>query len=176
MRRSKYPNIGIMDAIEKWVYGGVPEDAFEYKVQKSGIVSSKTDLSKKLYALKRRGFVKYSGKHRLKSKPVITEKGYQYINFARLEELKIENKKRDGLWRVVIFDIPEEKRAAREMLRNKLREFGCYQLQKSVYATRYICDRELNDLAKLLGISEHFCVILAKSLGNLERAVSRHFD
>lgn len=175
MRRSKYPNIGIMDAIERWLYGGIPKDAFEYKVQKSGIVSSKTDLNKRLYALRKRGLIKYPNKHKLKANPMITEKGYQYINFARLEELKIENKNQDGLWRVIIFDIPEEKRAAREMLRNKLAELECRQLQKSVYATRYACDKELEELAKLLDIQKYFCVILAKSLGSRERVISRYF-
>ena len=170
MRHSKYPNYGILDAIERWLYGGVPKDTFKQYAARSKNVSNKTALGRKLYALKKSGLINYKN-----AKPVITEKGYKYINFARLEELKIENKKRDGLWRVIIFDIPEEKRAARDLLRAKLNEWECYQLQKSVYATCYGCEREIGNLVKLLAIDEHVCVILAKSLGGREIAVRKFF-
>lgn len=171
MRRSKYPNLGIMDAIEKWLYGGMPKEAFEHSVIRSKILLNKSALSQKLYALKKGGLINYKN-----AKPVITERGYKYINFARLEELKIENKKRDGLWRIIIFDVPEEKRAARDLLRGKLNEWECYQLQKSVYVTCYICEKEVNELIKLLAIGEHACVIIAKSLGIKEIAVRNHFN
>lgn len=171
MRRSKYPNLGIMDAIERWLYGGIPKEVFEYSVIKSKILPNKSALSQKLYALKKGGLINYKN-----AKPVITERGYKYINFARLEELKIENKKRDGWWRVIIFDIPEEKRAARDLLRGKLNEFECYQLQKSVYVTWYACEKEIDELIKLLAIGEHICLIIARSLGVREPAVKKYFS
>ncbi len=172
MRKSKYPNYGILDAIEKWLYGGMSKRSYDFLETKFKTFTKKESFSKKLYDLKRQGLIKYS----IKNKPIITEKGYKYINFARLEELKIENKKRDGLWRIIIFDIPEEKRAARELLRDKLVELNCYQLQKSVYVTCYACEKELNELSKLLGVNQHVCLIIAKSLGNREVAVSRYFE
>ena len=167
---SKYPSLGILEALERWSFGGVPRKTFEQGLIKSKTAPNKKALSQKLYALRKCGFMKYKG-----AKAVITEKGYRYINFAKLDELKIENKKKDGFWRLIIFDIPEEKKAARELLRNKLNEFECYQLQKSVYATCFICEKEIAELVKLLAIGQHVCVVKAKSLGNREAAVARHF-
>src|SRR3989344_1792453 len=172
MRYSKYPNYGILDAIERRLYGGLPKSTFKKNLIRSKLFSNKTALSRKLYALKRRGFIKYSNG----VEAVITEKGYKYINFAKLEELKIENKKRDGRWRVIIFDIPEEKRAARDLLRSKLNEWECYQLQKSVYVTCYACEKDIEELVRLLAISKYVCVVVAESLGGREAAVKRYFS
>lgn len=169
-RFSKYPSLGILETLERWSFGGVPRDAFKQDIIKSKTAPNKKALSQKLYALRKCGLMKYKG-----AKAVITEKGYKYINFARLDELKIENKKKDGFWRLIIFDIPEEKKAARELLRNKLNEFECYQLQKSVYVTCFICEKEIAELVKLLAISKHVCVVKANSLGNKEAMVARYF-
>lgn len=169
-RFSKYPSLGILETLERWSFGGVPREAFERNLIESKTVLSKKALSQKLYALRKCGLMKYKG-----AKAVITEKGYEYINFAKLDELKIESKKKDGFWRLIIFDVPEEKKAARELLRNKLNEFECYQLQKSVYVTCFICEKEIAELVKLLAIGKHVCVVTAKSLGNKETTVAKYF-
>ena len=169
-RFSKYPSLGILEALERWSFGGVPKKAFERDALKSKISPHKKALSQKLYALRKCGLMKYRG-----AKAVITEKGYEYINFARLDELKIENKKKDGFWRLIMFDIQEEKKAARELLRGKLNEFECDQLQKSVYVTCFVCEKEINELVKLLAIGQYVCVIKAKSLGNRQNTVARYF-
>jgi len=51
-----------------------------------------------------------------------------------LEEMTIERPKRwDGVWRLVLFDIPSNKNKARDALRWKMKQLGFYQLQKSVF-------------------------------------------
>src|SRR3989344_7150077 len=41
----------------------------------------------------------------------------------------------DGLWRLVVFDISEENRKLRDLLRRKLRSLGFAMFQKSVWVT-----------------------------------------
>lgn len=43
----------------------------------------------------------------------------------------------DGLWRLVIFDIPEENKKLRDTFRNKLKSLGFVMFQKSVWVTPF---------------------------------------
>lgn len=45
----------------------------------------------------------------------------------------------DGKWRLVIFDIPEDQKATRNVVRQLLYRVGFYQLQKSVYVYPHNC-------------------------------------
>src|SRR3989344_252826 len=49
------------------------------------------------------------------------------------------NSKWDGKWRVVIFDVWENTRYKRNLLRNEIKDFGFVQLQRSVWIYPYEC-------------------------------------
>ena len=55
----------------------------------------------------------------------------------------------DGEWRIVIFDIPEKFKKAREALRMKLKELGFLELQKSVFIFPYECEDEINFIVEV---------------------------
>ena len=78
----------------------------------------------------------------------LTKKGEVELEKYKLEEnfLKKRNKKWDGKWRVVIFDIKERYRQIRDGLRIELDHFGFIKLQNSVWITPYPC----NDIIALL--------------------------
>lgn len=64
----------------------------------------------------------------------LTRAGEERATLVRLTELKLPILKRwDGLWRVVIFDIPEKKRKVRNVLRECLKQWGFEELQRSVF-------------------------------------------
>jgi len=54
-----------------------------------------------------------------------------------LAQKKREPRRWDGRWRVVIFDIPERRRAIRDELRRMMRSFGFYRLQDSAWVYPY---------------------------------------
>ncbi|MEI6650576.1 MAG: hypothetical protein WCL23_04045 [Candidatus Moraniibacteriota bacterium] len=58
-------------------------------------------------------------------------------------------KKWDGKWRVISFDIPENSRAFRRILREHLYETGFYQLQKSVFVSPYPYEKPFAELIRL---------------------------
>lgn len=65
-----------------------------------------------------------------------------------LGDLIFDEKKWDGKWRLVIFDIPEDKRGIRDLLRRKLKDWGFRSFQKSVW----VCKNDVTDkLRKLIG-------------------------
>lgn len=58
---------------------------------------------------------------------------------------KLQKKKWDGKWRLVIFDIEEKLRKVRNNLRRKLKELGFGMWQKSIYISPHPVMREMNE-------------------------------
>lgn len=79
----------------------------------------------------------------------LTEKGKRYAELmdqkGRLQFAK--DRKWDGRWRIVIFDIWERRREARDRLRTRLQSIGFVKVQNSVWAYPYECE-ELIAFAK----------------------------
>lgn len=70
-------------------------------------------------------------------------------------------KERDGVWKMVIFDIPEKKRQVRNVIRAKLISLGFQRWQNSIWMSPYTMapeiEEELNELAK------HYFIRLIKT-------------
>jgi len=95
----------------------------------------------------------------------LSENGRQQILKFDLDKLFIQKPKRwDGLWRLVIFDIPERYKQGREALRDKLKHLGFYQLQKSCFLYPYECKKEIDFIIEIFQISPYINYILAKSI------------
>jgi phenylacetic acid degradation operon negative regulatory protein len=109
---------------------------------------------------------------------VLTDKGRGVLLKFDIDGLKLPDfdpQKWDGIWRVLIFDIPELTRAVRNLFRGKIQELGFYTLQKSVYVTPLACEKEIDELTRLLRIGNGVDVIHSSKLGRKELAVRRFF-
>jgi len=73
-----------------------------------------------------------------------------------------------------MFDIPHIKKWARDALRNKLRELGFYQLQKSVFIYPYQCENEIDFLCEVFGIRKHVLLIVCNDFEGSEK-LRHHF-
>ena len=103
---------------------------------------------------------------------MLEEKGRKRILRYKMDTLALKNTgKWDGLWRVAIFDIPESNRKAREFLREKLKDLGFQQLQKSVFVTRLECKDEIDFIRHNLEISPYVSYILAKDISSLGKRI-----
>jgi len=73
----------------------------------------------------------------------LAEKGIlEFIKFGSREK----QKNWDGKWRMVIFDISENKRKKRDFLRARLKWLGYKELQKSVWVFPYDTKRDIKEL------------------------------
>ncbi len=96
-------------------------------------------------------------------------KGKQKILKYNIDELGIKKpKKWDKKWRVIIFDIPEKERAARDIFRRKLKEMSFYQLQKSVFVSKYECNYEISFLSNSLEIARYVTYIEALKVDGIK--------
>ncbi len=86
-------------------------------------------------------------------KIAITKEGKQHILRYKIDEMEIKTPITwDGIWRVVMFDIPERKKIVRDALRKKLRELGFKELQKSVFVFPYSCKDEIDFIMEFFDI------------------------
>lgn len=101
-----------------------------------------------------------------KIKIIITDKGRKRLLEYDFENIELKQKKRDGTWRMVIFDTPEDKRNARDVFRRKLLQLDFIRLQDSVFASAYPCKNEIDFLCHYLDISDFVTLV---SLNKIER-------
>ena len=67
---------------------------------------------------------------------------------------------------MVLFDIPEKYKPAREDLRETLKRLGFYEYQKSVLIHPYPCQDEVNFVVEYFNIRSHVRVITVVELDN----------
>ena len=100
-------------------------------------------------------------------KIVLTENGKRKALIYDIDNLQINKpKKWDKKWRMVIFDIPDKKKKAREALRYKLKELGFYQFQKSVFVLPYECENEINFISEVFEVGKHIRIVTAEKITN----------
>lgn len=75
-------------------------------------------------------------------------------------------KKWDQKWRIVIFDIPENDRVFRDILRKHLYTLEFKQLQHSVFISPYPCEKTILDLVHLYKAQAYVRVITASFIDN----------
>lgn len=84
---------------------------------------------------------------------VLTKAGHKKVLSFKIDEIKIKKpEKWDGKWRIVVFDIPEKKKAAREALRKKLKDLKFIELQKSIFINPYECEDEIDFIVEFFQI------------------------
>ena len=82
------------------------------------------------------------------------------------ENVKPKKFKWDGVWRVVIFDIPEENKRVRYVLRETLKILGFRPLQKSVWISKRNFTKEIRKWVKELKLSQYILIFETKDLGS----------
>lgn len=101
---------------------------------------------------------------------ILTKDGKQRAIRYKIDEMEIKKpKKWDKKWRVVIFDIPEKKKIARETLRNRLKELGFLELQKSVFIYPYECENEIEFIVEVFNIRSYVRFLRVESFSNEEQ-------
>ncbi len=85
---------------------------------------------------------------------VLTGEGRKKILKYDLDKIKIKKPIIwDGLWRLVIFDIPEDKKQGRMAFVAKLKELGFYPMQKSVFIHPYECKNEIDFIVEIFNLT-----------------------
>ena len=102
----------------------------------------------------RKGYVKKSFGKNGDATLTLTRRGKweAYIRFGSNDVLE---KKWDGMWRVVVFDVPQDKNKLRAELRRAMSLFGFRMLQQSVWVYPHACDDFIALLKSHLDVSQN---------------------
>jgi len=101
---------------------------------------------------------------------VLTDKGKEESLFSYIDAesflYKLETQKWDGGWRIIFFDIPEDKRRYRDYLRKVLKKIGFREFQKSIWAYPFPVPSFLKELILNKNIKGHVKFITASDVYN----------
>lgn len=96
---------------------------------------------------------------------VLTRKGKENVARHLLTTLKIKRQRKwDGMWRLVAFDIPEKSANARQSFRRALSRLGLVQVQRSLWASPFPCEREVIFLSAVFRVKPHVTVFETQAM------------
>lgn len=105
----------------------------------------------------------------------ITRRGKETMLKYQLDEIQLQKQLVwDKKWRLVMFDVPHEKRRARDALREKLRDLKFCQLQKSVFITPYPCEDEIDFIGTIFEVRPHILILYISKFEGEEK-LRHHF-
>lgn len=156
----------LLTVLEKTIDGYVRFDDFvnNPKLYAFGTERSlrKSALSKAISRLKEKGFVeKEVNVHEITIK--LTDTGRTAL---LLTEDTVEDW--DGKWRIVVFDIPEQKRVIRNLFRRNLKKWGFKPLQKSVWISKKNITEKLFSYINDLKIEKWVWVFESEKYGPMD--------
>ncbi|MFA5009860.1 MAG: hypothetical protein WC553_01340 [Patescibacteria group bacterium] len=121
-------------------------------------------IKRKLQQLEDDGLIATSEQNG-KTKLYLTKAGKQRVLEYRADEIQIPRQDPwDGLYRFVMFDIPERKKLAREVFRGQLVQLGFKKIQHSVWRHQYPCQREIELLINLYDIARYVDIVEGKKV------------
>jgi len=124
--------------------------------------NDKEKFRKEIYRLKQEKFIKKYYENKI-CYLELTAKGKEKLKRCLADELELPvvDNAWDGKWRMVIFDIPNEKSKSRDYLRRKLLNYGFLELQKSIYVFPFDCLNEINFLKNTFYLKPYVQYIVA---------------
>ncbi|MDP2855982.1 MAG: hypothetical protein Q8N90_02540 [bacterium] len=107
---------------------------------------------------------------------ILNDKGKKRALQYNLDAIQIKKPAQwDGLWRLVIFDIPENKKQTRNALSFKLKQMNFYPMQKSVFIHPYDCKNEIDFLIELFDLRP-FVRFLIVQKTDIDLKLKNYFD
>jgi CRISPR-associated endonuclease Cas2 len=125
--------------------------------------------------LAQKGLVRFVAKNGVRHLE-LTQKGLRYlaIEKAKAGSMQGNRKRWDRRYRVVMFDIPEKRRATRERLRLLMHDFGFLRLQDSVWISPHDCEDLITLIKSELRIGKEVLYLIVDEIEN-DTWIKKHF-
>ena len=95
----------------------------------------------------------------------ITKKGQGKLNCIKLEgEEALVSSTWDGFWRIIILDLPENRKSERESLRYLLKKAGFICVKNTVWISPYPYEHLFTNIKKDLGLGTELMIIVTDKL------------
>jgi len=126
----------------------------------------KTKINRALQSLEKKDILNLQEKNGKVTVYLKNENHPKIIEYSikSLLDFKRKEKKWNGKWFFVFFDVPEIQRNKRNYLRKFLIKLGFYPYQKSVYIFPYECEREVELIKKIVEGAKYIKYIIAEKI------------
>jgi DNA-binding transcriptional regulator PaaX len=95
----------------------------------------------------------------------LTQKGRQKVTSLKLDSREsLANPNWDGKWRIILLDLPEDRKAERESLRYLLKKAGFIRLKNSAWVSPFPFEFLFQNLKKDFGLSTELMIIVTDSI------------
>jgi CRISPR-associated endonuclease Cas2 len=140
-------------------------------LKKLGFTPKRLNARRSRDSLVKEGLLYYEGNNLR-----LTEKGKNVLCKLEQNNFVIKKpKKWDKKWRVLIFDIPENKRWIRQKIRMTLRSIGFLKLQNSVWVYPYDCEDYINLIKSDLKVGKSVLYMIVDSI-EYDNNIKKHFN
>lgn len=162
-------SVGIFAAMDKYRYRRI--SVKKYFRDRS---VDKSNFRQKIYYLKKMGLIRtfVEGKDKYLE---LTEKGLKEISWDSIGK-RSRVGKWDGLFRIVMFDIPEDKKQTREVIRKKLVEIGFIQIQKSVFIFPFECKEEIDAICYFCSAKQYLKYMITNVIEGEDDIIKIFYD
>lgn len=145
----------------------------KYKIREAEYLAylDKRRVQKSLRYLRKKNFIAFPADK--KKRPLLTKLGLRKFREVEFNSIEIKPVPWDGLWRFLVFDIPERQAGKRYIFRKKLKELGFFHFQRSVFLTPYPCRDEVGKMTEYLEIEESVHLMTANRFPGDENLVTR---
>ncbi len=129
----------------------------------SGLITdSKYAITRSLKGLKEAGLIEqvHSGQNDYAR---LTKEGKKKMHSLKLEnETTLVNTSWDGFWRIILLDLPENRKSERESLRYLLKKAGFVCLKNSAWISPYPFEHLFINIKKDLGLTSEMMIIVTQ--------------
>ena len=102
----------------------------------------------------------------------ITKKGKTKLDTLKLEgEEALVPQTWDGMWRIILLDLPEERKSERESLRYLLKKAGFVCLKNSAWISPFPYEHLFANIKKDLGLSSEMMIIVTERVDEESKKV-----
>jgi len=143
--------------MKEYCYPSLRDLKRQYEKQKE-----KQKFAQLIYRLKKNGYIKIKNLEQNEG-VILTKKGAEKVLKTKLK-IRDRQKRQDGKWQMIIFDIPEEKRLLRNLLRKKLRLLEYKMLQQSIWICPYNVQKETELILRKYSIDSYIKLFLIEEI------------
>ena len=95
----------------------------------------------------------------------LTKEGKNKVNSLKLEsDTSLVNTSWDGFWRIILLDLPENRKSERESLRYLLKKAGFVCLKNSAWISPFPFEHLFTNIKKDLGLTTEMMIIVTENI------------
>ncbi len=128
-------------------------------------------LTRSLKGLREAGLIEQVASHQ-NEYARLTKEGKKKAHSLELENDKgLINTSWDGLWRIVLLDLPESRKAERESLRYLLKKAGFVCLKNSAWISPYPFEHLFTNIKRDLGLTTEMIIITTNNIDETSKDI-----